>query len=100
MYKSKIWILQPKQLKNTLKHSNLSLRFLKLNLIKSCDINKKLNELYKSINTDLTKFKIEMKKYVDGGSVKETSGEELLDSKIDNKPPFLMTRSGHLQKTF
>ena len=61
---------------------------------KACDITKELNELYKTINADLTKFKIEMKEYVEGGSVRETSGEELLDSQIDNEPSILITRSG------
>ena len=61
---------------------------------KTCDITKELNELYKSINADLTKFKIEMKEYVESGSVRETSGEELLDSQIDNEPSILITRSG------
>ena len=61
---------------------------------KACDIAKELNELYKSINADLTKFKIEMKEYVEGGSVRETNSEELLDSQIDNEPSILITRSG------
>ena len=46
------------------------------------------------MNADLTKFKIEMKEYVESGSVRKTSGEELLDSQIDNEPSVLITRSG------
>ena len=61
---------------------------------KACDITKELNELYKSINADLTKFKMEMKEYVEGGSVREANGEEFLGSQIDNEPSFLITRSG------